>query len=72
MVGEDETIGLVSFITLVARAFFGAYSGDFHRSLQLGLERTSPTLEPKSLLKGENLSTAQGIEGFVVFHGSEI
>ena len=72
MVGEDETIGPVSFITLVAQAFFGAYSGGFHRSLQSGLERTSLTLEPKSLLKGETLSSAQGTEGFVVCHGSEI
>ena len=36
-----------SFITFVVRVFFGACSGDFHRSLRSGLERTSPTLEPK-------------------------
>ena len=72
MVNGGETIEPVSFITLVVQAFFGAYSGDFRRSLRLGLERTSPTLEPKSLLTGETLSNGRGTEGFDVFHGSEI
>ena len=66
-----ETLQPASFITLVVRAFFGAYPGGFRRSLQSGLEQTSPTLEPKSLPKGENLSSARGTGGFVVFHGSE-
>ena len=68
---QGRIIEMAHFITLFAWAFFGAYSGGFHRSLQSGLERTSPTLEPRSLLKGENLSSAQGTEGFVVSHGSE-
>ena len=68
----DETIEPVSFITLVVQAFFGAYSGGFRRSLRLGLERTSPTLEPKSLLMEEILSIVQGTEDSYVFHRSEI
>ena len=73
MVNEDEggTVEPVSFIAFVARVFSGAYSGGFHRSLQSGLERTSPTLEPKSLLTGETLSSVRGTGDFVVFHGSE-
>ena len=59
------------FIAFSVRVFSGACSGGFHRSLQLGLEQTSPTLEPKSLLTGGNLSIVQGIEGFDVSHRSE-
>ena len=61
-----------SFIMLFARVFFGACSGGSHRSLQSGLERTSPTLEPKSLPMGGTPSIARGIGDFVVFHGSGI
>ena len=68
---EGETIESVSFITLVVRAFFGAYSGGFRRNLRSGLERTSPTLEPKSLLMGGILSSVRGTGDFVAFHGSE-
>ena len=60
-----------SFISFVGRVFYGAYSGDFRRSLQLGPEWTSPTLEPKSLLTGEIPSIVQGIGGLDVFHESE-
>ena len=60
------------FIMLFARVFFGAYSDGFHRSLRSGLERTSPTLEPKNLLTGENLSIVQGTGGRGVCHGSVI
>ena len=67
---RGKAIDVVLFIMLFARVFFGACSDGFHRSLQSGLERTSPTLEPKSLPTRENLSTVQGIEGFGVFHGS--
>ena len=59
-------------IMLSAQVFSGACSGGSHRSLRLGLERTSPTLEPKSLLTGENPSITRGIEGFGVFHGGGI
>ena len=62
---------MVLFIMFSARVFFGAYSGGFRRSLQSGLEWTSPTLEPKNLLTGEILSIVQGTEGFDVFRRSE-
>ena len=58
------------FIRLSAQVFFGACLGGFHRSLRSGLEQTSPTLEPKSLLMGETPSIVQGIGDFDVFHGS--
>ena len=45
-----------SFIMLVVWVFFGACLGGFHRSLRLGLEQTSPTPTPKSLLTGETPS----------------
>ena len=60
-----------SFIMLFVRVFFGACSGGFYRSLQSGLERTSPTLEPKSLLMGGIPSSVRGTGGFDAFHGSE-
>ena len=63
-------IDVTLFITLFARVSFGAYLDGFRRSLQSGLERTSPTLEPKSLPTGEIPSIVQGIGGFNVFHGS--
>ena len=58
-------------IRLVVRVSVEALSGDCHRSLQSGLERTSPTLEPKSLLTGGTLSIVRGTGDFDVFHGSE-
>ena len=61
-----------SFIMLFARVFFRACLGGFHRSLQSGLERTSPTLKPKSLLKGESPSIIRGIADFGISHGSAI
>ena len=60
-----------SFIKLFAQVFFGAYLDDFHRSLQLGLERTSPTPKPKSLLKGESPSIVLGTASFGIVRGSE-
>ena len=54
----ERSVGVVPFIMLFARVFSGACSGDFRRSLRSGLERTSPTLEPKSLLTGETPSIA--------------
>ena len=68
---ERETSPYSLFIVLVARVFFGAYSGGFRRSLRSGLERTSPTPEPKSLPTGETPSIVQGTGGFDVCHGSE-
>jgi hypothetical protein len=59
------------FIMFFAQVFFGAYLGGFHRSLQSGLEWTSPTPTPKSLLMGGIPSIVRGIEGFGVFHRSE-
>jgi hypothetical protein len=69
---QGRTVGITGFITLVVRVFFGACLGDFRRSLRLGLERTSLTPTPKSLLMGETPSIVQGTGGFDVFHGSEI
>ena len=72
--GEWDALSaqLDPLIMLFAWVFVGAYSGGSCRSLLLGLERTSPTLEPKSLLKGESPSIIPGIEGFGVVHGSKI
>ena len=68
---DEREIGSYSlFIVLVAQVSFEAWSGGFRKSLQLGLERTFPTLEPKSLLTGETPSIVQGTGGFDVFHGS--
>ena len=66
---EDERNRL--FIRFSVRVFFEACSGGSRRSLRSGLERTSPTLEPKSLLMGETPSIVQGTEGFDVSHRSE-
>ena len=71
MVDEGGAIEPVSVIVFVVRVFFGAYSGGSHRSLQWGLERTSPTLEPKSLPTGEILSIVRETGGSDVFHRSE-
>ena len=60
------------FIVFIVRVSFEAYSDGFHRNLRSGLEQTSPTLEPKSLLTGETLSITQGTGGFNVSHGSGI
>jgi hypothetical protein len=68
---RERLARIASFIMLFTRVSFWAYSGVFHRSLRLDLEQTSPTPKPKSLLKGEILSIAQGTEGFGVFHGSK-
>ena len=68
---DSETIELVPFIAFVVRVFFGACSDDSRRSLQSGPERTSPTLEPKSLRTGESPSIVRGTEGFGVSRGSE-
>ena len=65
-------IDVTLFITLFARVSFGAYLDGFRRSLQSGLERTSPTLEPKSLLTGGIPSTALGTGDFDVSRGSAI
>ena len=59
-------------IMLFAWVSFGACSGGSRRSLRSGLERTSLTLEPKSLLTGETPSIIQGIGGFDVSRGSGI
>ena len=67
---ENDSNSLL--ITLFAQVFFGAYLDDFHRSLQSGLEWTSPTPKPKSLLKGESPSIALGIANVGVVHGNEI
>jgi hypothetical protein len=61
-----------SFIMLFVRVFFGACLGDSHGSLRLGLEQTSPTPKPKSLLKGESPSIALGIASVGVIHRSKI
>jgi hypothetical protein len=66
-----RVIETTRLIMLVDRVSFRALSGDCHRSLQSGLERTSPTLEPKSLLTGGTLSIVRGTGVFDVFHGSE-
>ena len=68
--------GFMSFdnsllIIVGVRVFVGACSGDSRRSLQSGLERTSPTPAPKSLLMGGTPSIVQGTGGFGVFHRSE-
>ena len=68
---KGRPFDMAVLIAFFARVSFGAYSDDSRRSLQLGPERTSPTLEPKSLLMGGNLSIVRGTGGFDVSHGSE-
>ena len=58
-------------ITDGVRVFVRAYLGDSCRSQRLGQEQTSPTPEPKNLLKGENPSIVRGTVNSCAFHGSE-
>ena len=68
---RGKSFDMAALIALSVRVSFGAYSDDSRRSLQLGPERTSPTLEPKSLLTGGTLSIVRGTGGSDVFHRSE-